>query len=62
VQSDRLGARLRARRRRRSQAPAFGCYILSHMHPDETVCECAGLLTEGAPCEREYQCVPGLEC
>jgi hypothetical protein len=43
-------------------APAFGCYILSHMHPDETVCECAGLLPEGAPCEREYQCVPGLEC
>jgi hypothetical protein len=43
-------------------APAFGCYILSHMHPDETVCECAGLLPEGAACEREYQCVPGLEC
>jgi hypothetical protein len=44
------------------RAPAFGCYILSHMHPDETVCECAGVLPEGSPCEREYQCVPGNEC
>jgi hypothetical protein len=44
------------------RAPAFGCYILSHLHPDETVCECAGLLPEGSPCEREYQCVPGNEC
>jgi hypothetical protein len=43
-------------------ASAFGCYILSHLHPDETVCECSGLLPEGAACAREYQCAPGNEC
>jgi hypothetical protein len=44
------------------QGPAFGCYMLSHEHSDETVCECAGTQPEGAACEREYQCVPGNEC
>jgi hypothetical protein len=43
-------------------SPAFACYMLSWQHPDESVCECAGTLPDGAPCSREYECVPGHEC
>jgi hypothetical protein len=42
--------------------PRFACYIVSPSHPDETVCECAGSIQEGRPCERTYECVPGNEC
>jgi hypothetical protein len=42
--------------------PAFACYIVSPNHADETVCECAGDIPEGQPCERTYECVPGNEC
>jgi hypothetical protein len=42
--------------------PAFGCYIVSPQYPDETVCECAGILAVGDKCERTYECVPGAEC
>ena len=40
----------------------FGCYILSPMHADEPVCDCAGSLPEDAPCTDLHECLPGLEC
>lgn len=42
--------------------PQFACYMLSIQTPEESVCECAGVLPEGATCNLEYSCVPGTEC
>jgi hypothetical protein len=42
--------------------PNFACYMLSVDSPEDSVCECAGTLAEGAVCDREYSCVPGNEC
>jgi hypothetical protein len=42
--------------------PAFACYMVSPDFPDESVCECAGTIPEGQPCERTYECAPGSEC
>jgi hypothetical protein len=42
--------------------PDFACYIVSPEHANETVCECAGSIAEGKPCQRTYECVPGNEC
>jgi hypothetical protein len=42
--------------------PLFGCYILSSHVPDQAVCDCAGIKAEGAPCDFERECRPGLEC
>jgi hypothetical protein len=43
-------------------SPPFACYVLSLDEPDLTVCECAGTIEEGQPCEHMHDCKPGLEC
>jgi hypothetical protein len=42
-------------------AGTFACYVISGA-PDQTTCECAGLLLEGKACMYEHDCVAGLEC
>lgn len=42
-------------------AGTFACYVLSTA-PDQTICECAGLLTDGQTCMYEHDCVAGFEC
>jgi hypothetical protein len=43
-------------------APTFGCYVLSSELTDTAVCDCAGQLKLGDPCNFEHECLPGLEC
>jgi hypothetical protein len=43
-------------------APTFACYILTTRYADMTACACAGTKTEGAACQAEHECTPGLEC
>ncbi len=42
--------------------PTFGCYVLSALHPDLSVCDCAGTKPAGSVCANEHECVPGTEC
>ena len=42
-------------------AGTFACYVLTSA-PDQTICECAGLVPAGQPCMFEHDCVAGYDC
>jgi hypothetical protein len=43
-------------------SPGFACYLLDAGKEDSAVCDCAGSLKLGDPCQSKRQCAPGLEC
>lgn len=48
--------------KRADRPETYGCYLTGSDFPDSTVCDCAGVLKENAPCKIERECEPGLVC
>lgn len=42
--------------------PNYGCYPAGAADPDKAVCDCAGSADEGAACDGDRFCKPGLFC
>ncbi len=48
--------------KRADRPDTYGCYLMGSDFPNATVCDCAGVIQENAPCTLERGCEPGLIC